>query len=272
MNCTDFIFDKESLSNYGFMICSFDGNGSSWEGGDVNFLTAKAPDTDRFYYYSYSHDNPLVCNLSICKNRCGSDNIEDYVVTQEEHSNIMRWLHRTDGYHWLQFIQEDYEDVYYKCYINVVPHYDSGYKIGFDLTITTDGCYGYSQLFKRDFELTSTSPSYKFINYNDCQGYIYPVVTISPKTNGDIIFTTGCEGMKKTTQIKDNNSVQIVLNGDKDYFNGIQNPNSFNFVFPVLASTYDNNYEERVTEFYLEKNSVDLSFHIEYRYERMVTV
>ena len=42
--------------------------------------------------------------------------------SQYEESMIMKWLAKTDGYRWIQFEQEGYEDIFYKVMINALPH------------------------------------------------------------------------------------------------------------------------------------------------------
>ncbi len=268
MVCQDFIYDEERLSDYGFIICSFGGSDSSWSGGDINFTTIKAPDSDIHTFYTSSTDEPLSCTFSICKNPCGHSNF--MTVTREEYSSISRWLKRSDGFHWLQFDNEWYEDIYFNSKFNVQPHQVGNETIGFDLTINTDSPYAYGKYQEKDFSLTKDI-DFSFKNYSDKTGNIYPVVTITPQADGKIDLLTGVESRPfQRTLI--NNEVKrgktIILDGNNDYINGIDNPNNFNFEFPVISNTYN----DRVTYFKLNTGSVDCDIKIEYRLIRMVVV
>ena len=149
MFCTDFLFDGELLSDYGMIICTFDNGDNSWSGGDITFNTQNTPSSDIQTFYTYSFDTPLSCQFSICKNPCLMNGSDDNYLTQEEYSRVARWLKRKDGYHWLQFNQEGYEDIYFNVKFDVQPHIIAGRTAGFDLTMTCDSPYGYSKEHKK---------------------------------------------------------------------------------------------------------------------------
>ena len=257
----DFVFDGESLSEHGFIIGFFDSE-MNWSGGSVNFNVSKTPGSDKQHYYSSSFEEPLVATISICKNPCHDRN--GLVITQEEQANIMRWLVRTDGYHWLQFNTEEYEDVWYNCYINATPHIIKGDLVGFDLTITTDSPYGYSKLFKKQWD--TSEPEFSFKNYSNKPGIIYPRCTITPSSIGKISFSSGNDDSMVHTVLNNTKGLdKIILDGDIDEFTNIS-PNDFNFVFPVIRNTYYDN----VTKFIKNSDSVDFTMDLEWRYIKWV--
>lgn len=269
MNCTDFLFDNEYLSNYGMMICSFDSSDSSWSGGDVSFTTVKAPDSNRQAYCTHTYEQPLSCTFSICKNPSGLHDAEEQFITQEEYSALNRFLKRTDGYHWLQFDADGFEDIFFNCQINMQPHKIHGQLVGFDVTVNTDSPYAYSKLYQKNFRLTSEK-NYSLINYNDIIGNIYPKVTINILGNGTLKLNSGLsDNLHKTVINNCKEGDVITLYGEYDYFDGIGNPNNFErFIFPVLA----NSYHDRNTLFSLGENSVNCDVAIEYRWERMISI
>lgn len=265
MYCYDFNFNGEKLSNHGFIICTFDGE-SSWDGADITFTTVQPPSFDKYDYYTYSYESPLSCKFQIGKNDCENTNQEDLYVTQDDYSDIMRWLQRPDGYYWFNFEQEGWEDVYYLVQINVQPIQLNGRTIGFELTLNMNAPYGYSQLMKKSFTLTK-GDTFDFKVYSDMIGVIYPKTTITANASGSINLKTGCNEYNKTTII--NNVAKgdiIVLDENNDYYSGILNPNNFNFEFPILANSYDN-----ITTFFTN-NGISCKINIEYRHIRRVTV
>lgn len=265
MYCTDFEFDGELLSDHGFMICQFDGNDNSWSGGEVTFITSKPPYQDRQDYYTYSYDTPITITFSVCKNTCENDDREMY-ITQDDYSDMSRWLCRQDGYHWLRFDQEGWEDVFYNSYINITPYQINGRTLGFNITVTTDSPYAYSQEYKYNFNF-DTNNIFTFKNYSDAVGSIYVDATIIPKENGNIEFVSGNDEHHCLTKI---NNVgigdEIRLNGNNDILVGITNPNNFNFVFPIVA----NSYKDRTT--YFDNAGVNCDITIKFRNKRMVMV
>lgn len=271
MNCSNFIFDGESLSDYGMIICNWNaGSNTSWSGGDVTFTTGKTPGSDRQSFYTSSYENPLSCTLSICKNPCGYTDRKEVVITREEYSALSRWLKRSDGYHPLQFEQDNYEDICFYAQIDMQPYLVCGSIVGFDLTVNTDSPYGWSPLVRKEFDLTSGNPNYSFIDYSDKTGCLYPTVTITPSLDGSIILQSGIPGNLKVTTIKNcKENQKIVLDGSHDYYSGINSPNDFSsFIFPVIA----NDFHNRNNTFSLVEGSVDMHIKLEYRQIRWVVV
>lgn len=267
MNGTDFIFDGEKLSDHNMMICSFSSSEQTWTGGEITFTTIKPPNSDKQDFYLSSYDTPLSCEFSICKITCGIESQEDMKITMEDYGNLMRWLVRKDGYHWMQFDVPEFEDVYFNAYFNLKPYVVGGVTVGFDVTMTTDSPYGYSKLYKKSFDITTDK--YTFINYSDAIGTIYPKCTIKPKKSGLLNFKSGISGDEVETEITSviaNDS--IILDGKNDLFVGNFDASGFNFNFPIMK----NSYTDRNTYFYKTSNSVDFTMDLEWRYIRMVTV
>lgn len=266
MNGIDFIFDGELLSDYGMMICNFNGSEHTWSGGDITFTTVKPPNSDKQNFYAASYDTPLSCTFSICKNTCHAKTKEDMLFNMEDYGNLMRWLVREDGYHWMQFDTPEYEDVYFNVYFDVKPYMIHGNVIGFDITMTTDSPYGYSKLYSKTFDVTTDK--YTFLNYSDEIGTIYPKCTIIPKSTGILDFKSGIAGDETETTIttvRANDT--IILDGEQDLCIGNFDIRNFNHNFPILK----NSYSDRNT--YFQKISgVDFKIQMEWRYIRMVTV
>lgn len=274
MICYDFSFNGEKLSDYGFVIGGVDSNGRTWSGGDVTFNSVKPPNLDKFKYYSYTYETPLSCTFSVVNIDCKHQDRSSLLVTQKRQSALMRWLMREDGYHWFNFIKDGFNDVFYNVYFISEPMIDGDDVIGFNLTITSDSPYAYSDEIV--FEDTLQAGRDMFIyNNSDQIGYILPYVEITPKQNGKLVMKSG-HAYADFTEVYDENdnrlgvtindayrelyvykepptdieyvsttviehavkNSKIRLDESNDYYYGVLGDN-FNFVFPRLATTYD---------------------------------
>lgn len=185
MYTTDFTFDEQNLSDYGLMICVFDGD-SVVSGGEIEPVAHKTPATDEYTYYASEINNVLTWTFSICKIGCDITDPEDYFFNQYEESEIAQWLLKTDGYRWLHFDEDDYPDVYYKVYVNMTPYQIDGKTIGYDLTITSNCGYGFSHEYTATFS-SENQPLTIDIN-NDLNRYTYPIVELQTNSNECYIY------------------------------------------------------------------------------------
>ena len=178
MFTTDFIFDGQRASDHGLVICSFDGDYQPVTGGEVEFEVVKPPDNDKFDFYGAQYTTPLEWNISIMKNSCKFSG-EDIYFTNEDERIIYKWLQKRDGYHWFTFCNK-YQDgeVHFNVKINIAPRYIGGRTVGFDLVITADSSFGYTDLKKKVGTLSKTSPFTIYID-TDTKNYLLPEVYIT---------------------------------------------------------------------------------------------
>lgn len=75
MHFIDFEYDKERLSDYGMVICNFNGNKvveTMPSGADISYNQIKPSGTDRFHLYSSTYESAYTTTFQICKNPCGN--------------------------------------------------------------------------------------------------------------------------------------------------------------------------------------------------------
>ena len=303
--CYDFEFNGEKLSDYGFVIGGVDSNGRTWSGGDVTFNSVKPPNLDRFNYYSYSYETPLSCTFSVVNIDCSHQDVNDMLVTQAKQSALMRWLMREDGYHWFNFIKDGFNDIYYKVYFISEPMYNGDDVIGFNLTITTDSPYAYSD--EKVVNATIDTDN-DLVIYNDSDqiGYIMPYCEITPRGTGYLELNNGCSNVNfervfdevgnsvgttidgrfqhlygiigdytdytvKSVSKFNNvvNGLKITLDESNDFYSGIHGDN-FNFVFPRMMTTYD----ERASIIGIGEDSAvsECDIYLKYRLVKRVVV
>lgn len=256
MFATDFLFDNQRASDLGLMICSFDGNSEAATGGEIEYNVVKTPERDNFTFYGSQLNSVLTWNFSICKNPCKNQNM---FFDQYEESMIMKWLVKTDGYRWLQFDEDGYEDIFYKVCINSKPHQVIGKTIGFDVTATSDCAYGFTDIIKKKSILNNFG-SLKFTVHSDLNTMILPKIYMEVEcTNMHIynrkisITNEGSSGVICNTMIFQNiikppssKSGIITINSDTGTVDGLNDPNNFNWNFlklrdgiNIISTDYD---------------------------------
>ena len=261
MFATDFLFDGQRASDFGLIICSLDGGVETASGGEIEFNVVKTPNRDRFTFYDSQFNTVLEWNFTIMKNYCYDSN---YYFNQYEESRIAKWLIKTDGYRQFQFDQEGYEDIIYNVYINVSPHQIGGKTIGFDLTVTSDCAYGFTNLITQKATINS-STFYKFMINSDINTYIMPIIKINGNGNfyisndRDLSQNIDNEGESRFENIEN----EIIMDSDNDIISGLNSPNDFNWYFLRLVDG------ENIIS---TDSESDISLEIQYREPRRVIV
>ena len=260
MFATDFLFNSQRLSDLGCIICSFDGELASAEGSEIEFNVVQSPNKDKFDFYGAKWSSQIVWNFSICKNTCTND---DIYFNQYEESQLAKWLLKTDGFKYFQFDQEGYEDIFYKVYINMLPYQVGGKTVGFDLTVTSDCAYGYTDLITKKAIINSTTPLKINVN-NDVSTAILPFVTING--NGSFYLNNSSDtrqnvNIDKASEFK-NVSSTVMMDSENDIIQGVL-PKEFNWYFLRLVD--GNNIITTNSE-------SDIQLEIKYREARRVLV
>ncbi len=238
MFASDFLFDGQHASDFGYIICTFDGDDEPASGGEIKYNTLKAPDRDKYAFYGCQFDSVITWSFSICKNPCI---YKDMYINQYEESIVAKWLIKTDGYKYLQFNQEGYEDIFYKVYFNISPHQINGKTIGFDLTATSNCAYGFTDIITIEKRRLDSSNFLKFNVHNDVNTYIYPIIKInrgytmigdfSINNYGDSTLTNPI--LEKPIQFK-NIEGNIIIDSDIELIEGLKTTDDFNWIFMKL--------------------------------------
>lgn len=193
MIATDFCFDGLYLSDFDCIIVNFDNNEDSVSGGATEYDAIKAPDSDKFRFYGSQFNTVLTWNLSIGKNPCKANTYNEQFFTHEDERKISKWLVRTDGYKWFNFIERktkvpnnhyfglsvgkainvDSSDTKFQVKIDRVPHKIAGNLVGFDLTITANCAYGFTDPITKMGTINSNT-SLAFNVDTDAKEYILP--------------------------------------------------------------------------------------------------
>ena len=230
MHSDTFNFDGHDLSDFGCIICSFDSNGITIEGGDIEYNVAKTPNSNMNGYVGNEYSDPYKFTFSIMKNNCVKNNKTDYFTVPEQ-TEILKWLMKENGYGLFYFDGDEMRDIYYFAYINAVPHYISDKVYGYDLTVTTNAPCGFTKEYNKIYNI-GTSQTIPLFVHHDVLRYCYPQITITATSNITevIIRNTTDTFLNQTMRIKNIKNGQIInidcengqISGiDYDYFNWI---------------------------------------------------
>lgn len=237
MFATDFIFDNKRASDFNLMIGSFNNGIETASGGEIEFSVIKAPNQDKYDFYGAAINSVLTWNFSLLKNPCYTNDADELYFTQYEERQIAKWLLKQDGYKYFRFEQEGYENIFYKVQINMSPYQIGGRTAGFDLTVTSDCGYGYSQEFTHNFTLNRENSINLTIN-SDINSYILPHITLNG--NGSFYISNNSDlsqniSNAKSTQLS-NVTGTVSMDSDKDIITGISSPNDFSWYFLRLVN------------------------------------
>ena len=248
MFATDFVFSGSHLSDFGFMICTFEGSSGSevvTAGSNITFNTVPRHRGKTHSLTGTQYDECLQAKFTIAKNPCEYD---DMKITKDEFRDIMRWLNRNEFLEFRLIDESEYdtETCFYKASFNIEKRLIGGLIYGIDLTLETDAPFGYAE--ERVITLNmEANEEYTIYDTSDEIGYIYPDMTITCGAAGELRLTnltlatdeydymsiTGCEGKEVITVQGDTFIMETTLNAHPLY-------DHFNFNFLRIGNTYNN--------------------------------
>lgn len=245
MYALDFEYDGQCLSDYGFVICNF-GDQSDMDivssGSTIVFNKVPKRHGKKHSRTHTYYDECIQSTFQICKN---PDTHNNLIITNDEYRDLVRWLNRHEFLP-MQFLDEDIledETCIYKASFNIEKININKNLYGLELTMETDAPFGYALDKKITLNITDTSKKYSVIDMSDEIGFVYPSLTITCNSSGNLSIkniTEGCEmridGCSKGEVITVDGESLIIsttLNSHKIY-------NDFYFEFLRIGNTFDN--------------------------------
>lgn len=262
----DFVFDKKKLSDFGYVICNFEGiDIGAKPVNEIIFNTFKAPQSDKWLKISNSYESPLTTTIQICKNNCKNIH-KDFYITNREISELSKWLCRKQ-YKPFLFLNEMYDDIYFEAQIKISKIKFGNNIIGLELVITTNEPYGRTSTYNIDID-TEVNREFSIIVDTDDEGILYPdIVTIKCLNDGDLSLINNNDNSNTMIRNCINNEVLTFDGKTLQITSNIENHKIYNdfegYVFPHLCSKYDN-YKNDFT------CNMNAKIHIEYRGIRKV--
>ena len=135
----DFEYDGLLLSDFGYIMCSFQSNGlqTVTNGSNITFNTSPILQGSKHVLTDTKYDECLKTTFQICKDPCNCKTQEDFYFTVEEITNLTRWLSRKE---FLKFklIKEGYENIYFEGSFNISNLVLNDDVIGMELALITN--------------------------------------------------------------------------------------------------------------------------------------
>ncbi len=252
MYALDFEYAGEKLSDYGMMICRFDGAGgveTVSSGSDLTFGQVKSAAGNRFGLSNTAYDSAYTATFQICKNPCEQKSGRELTLTTEEISSLQRWLCRKNQYLKFKIDQKGYEHIYWNVTFSAKQIAYRGEVIGLELTMYTDAPYAFMDEIVVEKVCEANVP-FDIYDISDEPGFVYPrvEVTFLEKKEGTV-FTlknesetenriTAISQFKVGETITMDGTKQLITTSSREH---VTLPGDFNYYFPRLINTYENN-------------------------------
>lgn len=259
MYALDFEYANERLSDYGMMICTFNGSGGTEavsSGADITFSQAKASGSSRFSLYSFAYENAYTATFQICRLPSSSKTGKALHLMPDEISAIQRWLCRK-VYHRFKIIQQGYENLYWNAVFSTKQIILGGMIVGLELTLYTDAPYAYLDEICIEYTCQGGIP-FQLYDESDETGYIRPNLEITILSDQYIDNEGNLQKTKKgifvLSNSMDNKFMQISNCSVGEIFK-IDGKNlmiasvggehdvakDFNYFYPKIINTYEDN-------------------------------
>lgn len=173
MNACNFEFNGINANSMGYFIVSFDGakDGEQDYGDIIVYNTSKSANNPQIQIHGSHVDEPKKFHFQIAKlNRARNDRPEP--ILPREQAFIKRWLERKDGYKYLRFLENGYDDIYYYCTIDVKWQMINSMIYGANIYVTCDSANAYSNIKSYEIQNFQTGNSFEILNDSDEIGKI----------------------------------------------------------------------------------------------------
>ena len=239
---TSMIFDGIACEEMGLMLCEFD----NCQQDATKFTSNLAIQEDRIgrryrsLFYGGTVNEPLVFRMVLCAR-------EDRVQRGEpfdrwDFQKIAAWLTGHEEYKWLHIVQDDLENVRFRCICSELEAVEvAGRAWGFACNVTCDSPYAY--MLPQAYTTTvsaGTTTDMAIFSESSHNGFYYPKITISAHSGGDFSITVKNNKEENTFQIRglpsksgkltiDCENEVIISEDDINPYRYVDFPNGFHF-------------------------------------------
>ena len=193
----DFEYDGVKLSDLGYIVCEFDGNGgvdTVNTGSEITFITVPMHDGKRYAVTGSKYDKCLSTSFQICKDpETHMEN--EMAITDEEFRYLSRWLNRREYLWFNSFDSEATTRPWFRASFTLTRVDVGNTTYGVELNMTTDAPFGYGEEETVSLNFRSGSLTKTFNDENDEIGDTFPDMTITCMSGGTLTLTdsvTGC--------------------------------------------------------------------------------
>jgi ribosomal protein S1 len=258
-----YYFDGIPCSSFNLTLCSFDSQSGAvtTNGAKINFTTVKPSGSNKWYAYNRQYESPFEFTLQVIK----KDSKEITIIEQE---GINRWMMRNDDYHWLQFEQDGYRDMYFNVQViesNLISV--GNVNVGMEFKCITDSPFGYSAENLVTYNVVDGAVK-NFMNQSEETGKLEPQITVT--INSDCNFSIYNDIEDRTFTIKNCVAGEILTidNENKVITSSISSHDVYED-FNLKWFRFFNTYKERINNLTFSGNAT-VTF--KFRYPRKVGV
>lgn len=238
MTATDFQYDGLNLSDWGYMICQFDGNGSIEtinNGAEINFETVPVLNGSKHAFINSNYEECIEATFQICKSTCDGT-LEEIKIG--EFRDMATWLNRRE-FHKFKILDKQCLDFYYEGTFNVSKIELGGVILGLELKLTTNRPYAIHEEVVLNIASEHEGDTFTVIDVSDDEDFTYPVTTVKCLAAGDLTIHNDREN--RTTYVG-GCSVGEIITMDYPTIESSMDSQSiqdrFNFVFPRIAGDF----------------------------------
>lgn len=247
MYALDFEYDGQYLSDFGFIICDFngaDGAQTATPGSKITFNTVSRYRGKRHSLIGTQYDECIQTKFHICKD---PELFDDLSITNDEYRDLMRWLNRNEFLRF-QVLYENKDDkkrdaCFFDASFNIGKITIREILYGLELTMETNKPFGYGEEQVHTKTFTNAGQTYIVYDFSDEIGYIYPSITITCNSTGDLTVKNSFDNCNmlikgcKTGEI-------ITIDGDALIISTSSAShdicNNFNYEFLRIGNTLNN--------------------------------
>lgn len=246
----DFEYDGRRLSDYGFIICTFDkqsGFDITDSGAKITFTRIPRHGGRKHNLVSSKYEETVTATIEICKDE-HTDINGDYEISESEYREMTRWLNRRDFHKF--FLVGNIEDgnaEYFNASFNVEKIKLDNRIYGIRLTMETDSPYAYGETVVETHQF-SANDSYIIKDISDMIGYlpINMVVTcgeagtlnISNDATAQLLSVKNCTSGEVLTIDSENQTIQVSSGVH------LKLANDFNYQFLDICNELDDRDNE----------------------------
>ena len=262
----DFMFDGETLSSKGYMVYYDNIEDEELPTSSMTYKTIRAAMSDISHMVAHEYEDNYSRVFAIMKSPC--ENNEDMVLTEEDISNMTRWLVRKQ-YKEFRYVDENGEpnSIWYKVQNKVDKIVYAGDVIGLKITVNSNAPYAFethsyefdsvdngdgttTYTIEKGGEQVEFSNEFPYFQ-SDEEGYCYFDMTLTLSN-----VSTEFPDLQITTYPFNLTSVQNVSEGETITIHGgdilqIESDDpehvmakDFNYSFPRFVNEYNNKHTE----------------------------
>ena len=241
---TDFIFDGQALSDYGYVL--FLEGEEDIVVSNMTFETIKGARSDASQNVGYTYGEPYSTTFTIMKNMCVYEGDEQF-LTRDDISEMVRWLSQKQ-FKWFRFIDDkDNDEIWYKVQIQINKVSAGDYCYGLKLVVTANAPFGYTREITRKLIGVENGDTFEMPIVGDEYGYYYPDVEVtinngsvlnlmnltahSMELQGSVTSLANCKSNEVINFYGDN--IMQIVSTNEDHEMGTD----FTYRFPMLVAS-----------------------------------